>query len=33
LLKKVMTWKLIGIFFGTISLFIIILGYLFNLIL
>ena len=30
LLKKVMTWKLIGIFFGTISLFIIVLGYLFN---
>lgn len=33
LLKKVMTWKLIGIFFGTITLFIIILGYIFNLIL
>ncbi len=33
LLKKVMTWKLIGIFFGTVALFIIILGYLFNLIL
>lgn len=33
LLKKVMKWKLIGIFFGTISLFIIILGYLFNLLL
>lgn len=33
LLKKVMTWKLIGIFFGTIALFIIALGYLFNLIL
>lgn len=33
LLKKVMTWKLIGIFFGTISLFIILLGYLFNVIL
>ncbi|MBN1462879.1 MAG: permease [Paludibacteraceae bacterium] len=30
LLKKVMRWKLIGIFFGTISLFIILLGYLFN---
>ncbi len=30
LLKKVMTWKLIGIFFGTIALFIIGLGYLFN---
>jgi uncharacterized membrane protein YraQ (UPF0718 family) len=33
LLKKVMTWKLIGIFFGTITLFIIVLGYLFNLML
>ena len=33
LLKKVMTWKLIGIFFGTITVFIILLGYLFNLIL
>lgn len=33
LLKKVMTWKLIGIFFGTITLFIIILGYLYNIIL
>jgi hypothetical protein len=33
LLKKVMKWKLIGIFFGTISLFIIVLGYLFNLVL
>lgn len=33
LLKKVMTWKLVGIFFGTVSLFIIILGYLFNIIL
>ena len=30
LLKKVMTWKLIGIYFGTITLFIIISGYLFN---
>ncbi len=30
LLKKVMKWKLIGIFFGTISVFIILLGYLFN---
>ena len=30
LLKKVMTWKQIGIFFGTVSLFIIVLGYLFN---
>ncbi len=33
LLKKVMQWKLIGIFFGTITLFIIALGYLFNVIL
>ncbi|MGQ1787649.1 MULTISPECIES: permease [unclassified Saccharicrinis] len=33
LLKKVMKWKLIGIFFGTITLFIIALGYLFNMIL
>lgn len=33
LLKKVMQWKLIGIFFGTITVFIILLGYLFNLIL
>lgn len=33
LLKKVMTWRLIGIFFGTITLFIILLGYLFNIIL
>lgn len=32
LLKKVMQWKLIGIFFGTITLFIILLGYLFNVI-
>lgn len=32
LLKKVMKWKLIGIFFGTIAIFIILLGYLFNLI-
>jgi len=30
LLKKVMTWKLIGIFFGTIAVSIIFLGYLFN---
>ncbi|MCT4590934.1 MAG: permease [Carboxylicivirga sp.] len=30
LLKKVMKWKLIGIFFGTITLFIILLGYIFN---
>lgn len=33
LLKKVMTWKLIGIFFGVVALFIILLGYLFNAIL
>jgi uncharacterized membrane protein YraQ (UPF0718 family) len=33
LLKKVMKWKLIGIFFGTITIFIILLGYLFNLVL
>jgi uncharacterized membrane protein YraQ (UPF0718 family) len=33
LLKKVMQWKLIGIFFGTITVFIILLGYLFNFIL
>ncbi|MCH3924745.1 MAG: permease [Bacteroidales bacterium] len=33
LLKKVMTWKLIGIFFGVITLFIILSGYLFNLVL
>lgn len=30
LLKKVMTWKLIGIFFGIITLFIIVSGFLFN---
>lgn len=30
MLKKVMTWKLIGIFFGTVAFFIIILGYFFN---
>ncbi len=33
MLKKVMTWKLIGIFFGTITLFIILLGYLYNIVL
>ncbi|MFR9603608.1 MAG: permease [Rikenellaceae bacterium] len=33
MLKKVMTWRLIAIFFGTITLFIIALGYLFNLVL
>lgn len=30
LLKKIMTWRLIGIFFGAVALFIILLGYLFN---
>lgn len=33
LLKKVMTWKLIGIFFGVITMFIILSGYLYNMIL
>lgn len=33
MLKKVMTWRLIGIFFGAVTLFIILSGYLFNLIL
>lgn len=33
LLKKVMTWKLIGIFFGVVTAIIILLGYLYNLIL
>lgn len=33
LLKKVMTWRLIAIFFGVITLFIIFLGYLFNIVL
>ncbi len=33
LLKKVMTWRLIAIFFSTITLFIIALGYLFNVVL
>lgn len=33
LLKKVMTWRLIGIFFGVVTFFIILSGYLFNLIL
>lgn len=32
LLKKVMTWKLIGIFFGVVTAIIIISGYLFNII-
>ena len=31
MLKKIMTWRLIAVFFGTIALFIVILGYLFNL--
>jgi uncharacterized membrane protein YraQ (UPF0718 family) len=30
MLKKVMTWRLIGIFFGVVTLLIIISGYLFN---
>ncbi|MEG2370611.1 MAG: permease [Alistipes sp.] len=30
LLKKVMTWRLIGIFFGVVALFIVLSGYLFN---
>ena len=33
MLKKVMTWKLIGIFFGTVTLFIILSGWIFNIIL
>lgn len=33
LLKKVMTWKLIGVYFGTIAFFMIVSGYLFNIIL
>ncbi|MEG0559885.1 MAG: permease [Muribaculaceae bacterium] len=33
LLKKVMTWRLIGIFFGVVALFIVLSGYLFNIIL
>lgn len=33
MLKKVMTWRLIAIFFGSVALFIILLGYLFNMIL
>lgn len=33
LLKKVMTWRLIAIFFGTITLFIILSGYMFNILL
>ena len=30
MLKKVMTWRLVGIFFGTVALFIVILGWFFN---
>lgn len=33
MLKKAMTWKLIGIFFGVVTLFIILSGYLFNMVL
>ena len=33
LLKKVMTWRLIGIFFGTVAAFIILSGFIFNMIL
>lgn len=33
MLKKVMTWKLIGIFFGTVTIFIILSGWIFNVIL
>ena len=33
LLKKVMTWKLIAVYFGTIAFFMIVSGYLFNIIL
>lgn len=33
MLKKVMTWKLIGIFFGTVTLFIILSGWVFNIVL
>ena len=33
LLKKVMTWRLIGIFFGVVALCIVVLGYLYNFIL
>lgn len=33
MLKKVMTWPLIGVFFGVVTIFIILSGYLFNLIL
>ena len=30
MLKKVMTWRLIGIFFGTVAFMIMILGWTFN---
>ncbi len=30
LLKKIMTWRLVGIYFGTIAIFMIVAGYLFN---
>ena len=33
MLKKVMTWRLIGIFFGTVAAFIILSGFIFNMIL
>ena len=33
LLKKVLSWRLDGIFFGVVSLFIVLSGYLFNLLL
>lgn len=33
MLKKVMTWRLIGVFFGIVTLFIVLLGYLFNVVL
>lgn len=33
MLKKVMTWRLVGIFFGVVTLFIILSGYLFNVLL
>ena len=33
LLKKVMTWRLIAVFFSTVAGFIILSGYLFNLVL
>ena len=33
MLKKVMTWKLVGIFFGTVALMIMLLGWVFNMIL